>query len=95
MTSTSMTHVPYKGSAPAVTDLIAGQVHVMFDNMPNVLPHVKAGKLKALACRPRRARRSRRRSRPSIEAGVPGYDVTRLVRRPDASPARRRTSSSA
>src|ERR687895_220191 len=49
MTQTDVTHIPYKGSAPAVTDLIAGQVQVMFDNTPNVLPHVKAGKLKALA----------------------------------------------
>src|SRR5213075_1245778 len=48
MTGTEVTHVAYKGSAPAVTDLIAGQVQVMFDNTPNVLPHVKAGKLKAL-----------------------------------------------
>src|SRR5947208_8590272 len=49
MTQTFVTHIPYKGSAPAVTDLIAGQVDVMFDNTPNVLPHVRAGKLKALA----------------------------------------------
>src|SRR5436190_11413928 len=49
MTSTRLTHVPYKGSAPAVTDLIAGQVQVMFDNTPNVLPQVKGGRLKALA----------------------------------------------
>jgi tripartite-type tricarboxylate transporter receptor subunit TctC len=40
---------PLQGSAPAVTDLIAGQVDVMFDNTPNVLPHVRAGKLKAIA----------------------------------------------
>jgi tripartite-type tricarboxylate transporter receptor subunit TctC len=76
MTKTDIVHVAYKGSAPAVTDLIAGQVQVMFDNTPNVLPHVKAGKLKALGVS------SKERSQfapevPSVhEAGVPGYDVT-------------------
>ncbi|HWI35636.1 MAG TPA: tripartite tricarboxylate transporter substrate binding protein [Burkholderiales bacterium] len=75
MTGTQVTHVAYKGSAPAVTDLIAGQVQVMFDNTPNVLPHVKAGKLKALAV----SSKSRTSQAPEIptvdEAGVPGYDV--------------------
>jgi tripartite-type tricarboxylate transporter receptor subunit TctC len=76
MTQTQVTHVPYKGSAPAVTDLLAGQVQVMFDNTPNVLPHVKAGKLKAIAVS------SKKRSAlapevPTVdESGVPGYDVT-------------------
>ena len=76
MTGTQITHIPYKGSAPAVTDLIAGQVQLMFDNTPNVLPHVKAGKIKALAIS------SKKRSAlapdvPTVdEAGVPGYDVT-------------------
>jgi tripartite-type tricarboxylate transporter receptor subunit TctC len=76
MTRTDIVHVAYKGSAPAVTDLIAGQVQVMFDNTPNVLPHVKAGKLKALGVS------SKERSQfapevPSVhEAGVPGYDVS-------------------
>jgi len=76
MTGTQITHVAYKGSAPAVTDLIAGQVDVMFDNTPNVLPHVKAGKLKALAV----STRSRTPLAPEIpsvdESGVPGYDVS-------------------
>lgn len=48
-TGIDVLHVPYKGSAPAVTDLIGGQVQFMFDNMPASWPHVKGGKLKALA----------------------------------------------
>jgi tripartite-type tricarboxylate transporter receptor subunit TctC len=76
MTGTQITHVPYKGSAPAVTDLIAGQVQVMFDNTPNVLPHVRAGKLKAIAVSSKK-RSSLAPEVPTVdEAGVPGYDVT-------------------
>ncbi len=48
MTGVDILHVPYRGSAPALTDMLAGQVHVMFDNMPPSLPHIKAGKLRAL-----------------------------------------------
>lgn len=48
-TGLDLLHVPYKGSSPAVTDLIGGQVQLMFDNMPASWPHVKAGKLRALA----------------------------------------------
>jgi tripartite-type tricarboxylate transporter receptor subunit TctC len=76
MTKTFVTHIPYKGSAPAVTDLIAGQVDVMFDNTPNVLPHVKSGRLKALAVSTK-ARTAHAPEVPSVdEAGVPGYDVS-------------------
>ena len=70
-----MLHVPYKGSAPAMTDMIGGQVQVMFDNMPSALPHVKAGKLRALAV----TSAQRSPSAPDVitmgEAGVPGFDV--------------------
>ena len=69
-------HIPYKGSAPAVTDLLGGQVQVMFDNVPNVLPHVKAGKLRALAV----SGAKRTPLAPDVptvaEAGVPGYELT-------------------
>jgi tripartite-type tricarboxylate transporter receptor subunit TctC len=76
MTGTSITHIPYKGSAPAVTDLLAGQVDMMFDNTPNVLPHVRAGKLKAIAVSSK-TRSSLAPEVPTVdEAGVPGYDVT-------------------
>jgi tripartite-type tricarboxylate transporter receptor subunit TctC len=75
MTRTFMTHIPYKGSAAAVTDMIAGQVDTMFDNTPNVLPHVRSGRLKALAI----SSKTRAPSAPEVptveEAGVPGYEV--------------------
>jgi len=48
MTGVDMLHIPYKGSAPAVTDLLGGQVNMMFDNIPSSLPHIRAGKLRAL-----------------------------------------------
>src|SRR3954467_4885475 len=75
MTGTNLIHVPYKGSAPMVTDLLGGHVQVAFDNVPNVVTQVKAGKLRALAITsPERAS-----SLPDIptvaEAGVPGYEV--------------------
>ena len=68
-------HIPYKGSAPAVTDLLGGQVQVMFDNAPNVMPQVKAGRLRALG----QSGTSRSAIAPDLptvaEAGVPGYEV--------------------
>jgi tripartite-type tricarboxylate transporter receptor subunit TctC len=70
----NLTHVPYKGSAPAVSDLLGGQVKVMFDNAPNVMPHVKAGKLRALAVTTA-ARAQYLPGLPSIAETVPGYDV--------------------
>jgi len=70
-----MLHIPYKGSAPAVTDLLGGQVESMFDNAPSALPHIKAGKLRPIAVT------SAQRSTflpdvPTIaESGYPGFDV--------------------
>lgn len=76
MSGTDLTHIPYKGSAPAVTDLIGGQVQAMFDNVPNVIQHVKAGRLKALAITtPKRSPAFP--DLPTVdEAGVPGYQVS-------------------
>ena len=76
MTGTDMLHVPYKGSAGVMQDVIAGQIAVTIDNMPVYLPQVKAGKLRALAVSP--AKRSPAvPDLPTIaEAGVPGYDAT-------------------
>jgi tripartite-type tricarboxylate transporter receptor subunit TctC len=69
-------HIPYKGSAPAVTDLLGGQVQLMFDNTPNVLPHVKAGKLIALGSSGGK-RDALTPDVPTVaEAGVPGYELT-------------------
>src|SRR5262245_53863438 len=49
MTGVSLQHVPYRGAGPALTDLIGGQVQVMFDNLPSSVEHIRAGKLRALA----------------------------------------------
>ena len=75
MTGTFMVHIPYKGSAPVVTDLIAGQLEVMFDNVPNVIQHVRSGRMKALAV----STATRSTLAPEVptvaEAGVPGYEL--------------------
>jgi tripartite-type tricarboxylate transporter receptor subunit TctC len=67
-------HIPYKGSVPAVTDLMGGQVQFMFDNTPNVVQHIRAGKLRAIAVS------STRRSPvvpdvPTVAETLPGFDV--------------------
>jgi tripartite-type tricarboxylate transporter receptor subunit TctC len=76
MTGVDMIHIPYKGSAPAVTDLVGGQVHLMFDNIPSSLPQVRAGKLRALAVTgPRRS--PVLPDLPTLsEAGLPGFSIT-------------------
>jgi tripartite-type tricarboxylate transporter receptor subunit TctC len=74
MAGVDMLHIPYKGSAPAVTDLLAGQVNMMFDNIPSSLPHIKAGKLRALAVTGSK-RASSLPDLPTIaEAAIPGYE---------------------
>jgi len=75
MTGTEIVHVPYKGSAQAINDLMSGQIQVMFDNVPSIGPHVKAGRVRGLGVSaPKRAA-----SFPDIptiaEAGVPGYET--------------------
>ncbi len=75
MTGINLIHIPYKGSAPAVTDLLGGQVMMMFDNIPSSMPHIKSGKLKAIAT----TGAKRDPSLPDLptiaEAGVPGYEA--------------------
>jgi tripartite-type tricarboxylate transporter receptor subunit TctC len=75
MTGVDIVHVPYKGSAQAINDLIGGQIQVMFDNVPSIGPHVKAGRVRGLGVSaPKRAA-----SFPDIptiaEAGVTGYET--------------------
>ena len=76
MTGTAMLHIPYKGSAPAIAELLGGQTNMMFDNLPSAMPHIKSGRLRALAVT------SVRRSPalpdiPTIaETGISGYEAS-------------------
>jgi len=75
-TGQRMSHVPYKGSGPALIDLISGQVDVMFDNMSSGMPHVQSGRLRVLAVTSPK-RDARLPDVPTLsEAGVPGYSGT-------------------
>ncbi len=76
MAGVDMVHIPYKGGAPAMQDLLAGQTQLMFDNLANALPQVKAGKLRALAVTTLK-RAPAVPDLPTIaEAGLPGFDLT-------------------
>ncbi|WP_338880120.1 tripartite tricarboxylate transporter substrate binding protein [Achromobacter veterisilvae] len=76
MTGVSMVHIPYKGAAPALNDLLGGQIPIMFDSVPGVLQHIKAGKLRALAV----TSLTRSSALPDVptldEAGVKGFEAT-------------------
>ena len=75
MAKVEMTHIPYRGGAPAINDLIPGRVDVIFDNMPSILSHVKAGSLRGLAVTTK-DRVAVVADIPTIaESGVPGFDV--------------------
>jgi tripartite-type tricarboxylate transporter receptor subunit TctC len=75
MTGTTLVHVPYKGGAPAINDLLAGQVPMFFAGLPPALPQIKAGKLRALAV----TTTARWASLPEVptlaESGLPGFDI--------------------
>jgi tripartite-type tricarboxylate transporter receptor subunit TctC len=75
MAGVEVTHVPYKGSAPAIVDLRGGQIDMFFDNEPSILPHVKSGALRALATTGAR----RPRTLPDVptmeEAGFAGFVI--------------------
>jgi tripartite-type tricarboxylate transporter receptor subunit TctC len=75
MTGINMVHVPYRGAAPALTDLMAGQVQVMFDNVPTSAEHIKAGKLRGLAVTST-ARSEVLPDLPTVADFLPGYEAS-------------------
>ena len=76
MTKTDVVHVPYKGNAPGVADLLGGQVHMMFDIITTSLPHARAGKLRALAVTSGKRSSLAPELPTMIEAGLPGFETT-------------------
>jgi tripartite-type tricarboxylate transporter receptor subunit TctC len=74
MAGANMTHVPYRGSAPALTDLLGGQVQVMFDNVPSSIEHIKAGRLRALAVTAS-TRWERLPDIPTVGDFLPGFET--------------------
>jgi len=75
MTGCKMLHVPYKGAGPAIADLIPGQVHVLFDNLPSSIGHIKGGRLRALAVTSAE-RDPALPDTPTVAETVPGYEAT-------------------
>ncbi|OYU97995.1 MAG: LacI family transcriptional regulator [Burkholderiales bacterium PBB5] len=71
-----MLHVPYKGSGPALTDLMGGQVQLMFDSMPSSMPFIQAGKLRSLAVTTARRSTALPQVPTMAEAGLPGFDIS-------------------
>jgi tripartite-type tricarboxylate transporter receptor subunit TctC len=74
MTGTSLNHIPYKGSAGVLADLVGGQISVTMDNIPVYLPQVKAGKIRALAVSPAKRTPAAPELPTVAEAGVAGYE---------------------
>jgi len=77
MTGVKMQHVPYRGAAPAITDMLGGQVQVIFDNMPSIIQHVRSGALRALAVTTLEPS-SQLPDVPTVAATVPGYEASAL-----------------
>lgn len=76
MTGTAMLHIPYKGSAPAITDLLGGQTNMMFDNLPSAMPHIKSGKLRALGVTSVNRSPALPDTPTIAETGIGGYDAS-------------------
>jgi tripartite-type tricarboxylate transporter receptor subunit TctC len=77
MSDTKMQHVPYRGAAPAITDLLGGQVQIIFDNMPSIIEHVRSGSLRALAVTTA-VRSPQLPDVPTVAETVPGYEASAL-----------------
>ncbi len=77
MTGVKMQHVPYRGAAPAITDMLGGQVQVIFDNMPSIIQHIKSGALRALAVTTLEPS-ALLPDVPTVAATVPGYEASAL-----------------
>src|SRR5882762_675833 len=77
MSGTKMQHVPYRGAAPAITDMLGGQVQVIFDNMPSIIQHIRSGALRALAVTTAE-RSSQLPDVPALAETVPGYEASAL-----------------
>jgi tripartite-type tricarboxylate transporter receptor subunit TctC len=70
-----MQHIPYKGSSPALADLVGGQVQLMFDSMPSAMPFIKAGKLRAIAVTTLKRAQALPELPTIAESGYPGFDI--------------------
>jgi tripartite-type tricarboxylate transporter receptor subunit TctC len=77
MAGIKMQHVPYRGAGPAVTDMLAGHVQVIFDSMPSIIPHIRSGALRALAVTSA-TRSAQLPDTPTVGETVPGYEASAL-----------------
>ena len=77
MAGIKMQHVPYRGAAPAITDMLGGQVQVIFDNMPSIIQHIRAGSLRAMAVTTAE-RSALLPDVPTVAETVPGYEASAL-----------------